>query len=51
MLSSACCASQNGPAPDAGKAAVKQSQRPQTGSLFSDDEDIQVKLPNPTGDR
>lgn len=51
MLLSACCASQNGPAPDAGKAAVRQTQKPQTGSLFSDDEDIQVKLSDPTGDR
>ncbi|XP_044069707.1 WASH complex subunit 2 isoform X2 [Siniperca chuatsi] len=30
---------ENGPAPDAGKAAVKQTQKPQTRGLFSDDED------------
>ncbi|XP_034407295.1 WASH complex subunit 2 isoform X2 [Cyclopterus lumpus] len=29
----------NGPAPDAAKAAVKQTQKPQTRGLFSDDED------------
>ncbi|XP_030298012.1 WASH complex subunit 2 isoform X3 [Sparus aurata] len=33
---------ENGPAPDAGKAGVKQTQKPQTGGLFSDDEDTQV---------
>lgn len=32
----------NGPAPDMGKAAVKQTQKPQTRGLFSDDEDTQV---------
>uniref|UniRef100_UPI0037E78F96 WASH complex subunit 2 isoform X2 n=1 Tax=Semicossyphus pulcher TaxID=241346 RepID=UPI0037E78F96 len=30
---------ENGAAPDAGKAAVKQTQKPQTRGLFSDDED------------
>lgn len=33
---------ENGPAPDMGKAAVKQTQKPQTRGLFSDDEDTQV---------
>ncbi|XP_039995270.1 WASH complex subunit 2A isoform X2 [Xiphias gladius] len=33
---------ENGPAPDVGKAAVKQTQKPQTRGLFSDDEDTQV---------
>ncbi|XP_073337472.1 WASH complex subunit 2 isoform X2 [Pagrus major] len=33
---------ENGPAPDAGKAAVKQTHKPQTRGLFSDDEDTQV---------
>ncbi|XP_078129951.1 WASH complex subunit 2 isoform X6 [Sander vitreus] len=32
---------ENGPAPDAAKAAVKQTQKPQTRGLFSDDEDTQ----------
>ncbi|XP_068424088.1 WASH complex subunit 2 isoform X2 [Clinocottus analis] len=31
----------NGPAPDAAKAAVKQTQKPKTRGLFSDDEDAQ----------
>ncbi|XP_008277986.1 WASH complex subunit FAM21 isoform X2 [Stegastes partitus] len=36
---------ENGPAADVGKAAVKQTQKPQTRGLFSDDEDSQV-FPN-----
>ncbi|XP_047459603.1 WASH complex subunit 2 isoform X2 [Mugil cephalus] len=36
---------ENGPVPDVGKAAAKETQKPQTGSLFSDDEDTQV-FPN-----
>lgn len=40
---------QNGPAQDVGKAAVKQPQKPQTRGLFSDDEDVQVKLSSFTG--
>ncbi|XP_035518973.1 WASH complex subunit 2 isoform X1 [Morone saxatilis] len=32
---------ENGSAPDVGKAAVKQTQKPQTRGLFSDDEDTQ----------
>ncbi|XP_070696786.1 WASH complex subunit 2 [Pempheris klunzingeri] len=32
---------ENGPAPDAEKAAVKQTQKPQSRGLFSDDEDTQ----------
>ncbi|XP_054456135.1 WASH complex subunit 2 isoform X2 [Anoplopoma fimbria] len=32
---------ENGPAPDAAKAAVKQTKKPQTRGLFSDDEDTQ----------
>nr|XP_046258221.1 WASH complex subunit 2 isoform X3 [Scatophagus argus] len=38
---------ENGPAPDAGKAAVKQTQKPQTRGLFSDDEDTQGFLAIP----
>ncbi|GAA6223367.1 WASH complex subunit FAM21-like [Lates japonicus] len=33
---------ENGPAPDVGKAAVKQTQKPQSRGLFSDDEDTQI---------
>ncbi|KAM9344686.1 WASH complex subunit 2 [Symphorus nematophorus] len=33
---------ENGPAPDSAKAAVKQTQKPQTRGLFSDDEDTQA---------
>lgn len=35
---------QNGAASDAGKSVVKQTQKPQTKGLFSDDEDTQVRL-------
>ncbi|XP_071382680.1 WASH complex subunit 2A isoform X7 [Centroberyx affinis] len=33
---------ENGPAPDVGKASTKQTQKPQTRGLFSDDEDAQI---------
>uniref|UniRef100_A0AAQ5XDT8 FAM21/CAPZIP domain-containing protein n=1 Tax=Amphiprion ocellaris TaxID=80972 RepID=A0AAQ5XDT8_AMPOC len=39
----------NGPARDVGKAAVKQTHKPQTRGLFSDDEDSQIFPTTPKG--
>ncbi|XP_023119652.2 WASH complex subunit 2 isoform X1 [Amphiprion ocellaris] len=40
---------ENGPARDVGKAAVKQTHKPQTRGLFSDDEDSQIFPTTPKG--
>lgn len=38
------CMLQNGAIADIGKSAIKQTQKPQAGGLFSDDEDAQVRV-------